>query len=91
MEDPKDPANSIYNGSYVIIDPDVDVENGDVVLARISSDYSTIKRMYIKDETLELVPDNPKCKTLVRKKEDVEIVGKVVNLYRPIKKKRKRA
>ena len=91
MEDPKDPQNSIYNGSYVIIDPDAEVGNGDVVLARISKDFSTIKRMYIKDEILELVPDNPKCKTLVRKKADVEIVGKVVNLYRPIKKKRRRA
>ncbi len=91
MEDPKDPQNSIYNGSYVIIDPETEVGNGDVVLARISKDFSTIKRMYIKDETIELIPDNPKCKTLVRKKADVEIVGKVVNLYRPIKKKRRRA
>lgn len=92
MVDPEDPQNSIYHGNYVIVDPNVTPENEDVVLARISAEYSTIKRMFIKDEkTIELVPDNPKCKTLVRKIEDVEIIGKVVNVYKPVRKKKRRA
>ena len=91
MVDPDDPQNSIYHGNYVIIDRNEIIEEEDVVLARISAEYSTIKRLYYKDaDTIELVPDNPKCKTLVRKKRDVQIVGKVVNVYRPIKKKRRR-
>jgi len=91
MENPDDLRNSIYDGDYIIIDPDVTPRNGDVVLARISSEFSTIKRMFIDENTVELIPDNPKCKKLVKKQRDVEIVGKVVNVFRPIKRVRKRA
>ena len=90
MENPDDPKNSIYDGDYIIIDPDVSSTNGDVVLARISKEYSTIKRMYIVEEKIELTPDNPDCKKLVKKVEDVEIIGKVVNVYRPVRKKRRK-
>lgn len=90
MEDPKDPRSSIYNGDYVIIDPEVTPTNGDVVLARISEEYSTIKRMFICDGKVELIPDNPKYRTITKKIEDVEIVGKIINIYKPPKKKRKR-
>ena len=74
----------------VIIDPDVVPTNGDVVLARISEEYSTIKRMFICDGKVELIPDNPKYRTITKKIEDVEIVGKIINIYKPPKKKRKR-
>lgn len=90
MENPKDPRNSIYDGDYIIIDPDVSACNGDVILARISKEYSTIKRMYVEDTKVELRPDNPDCKKLVKKLEDVEIIGKVINVYRPVKRKRKK-
>ena len=90
MENPKDPRNSIYDGDYIIIDPDVSACNGDVILARISKEYSTIKRMYVEDTKIELRPDNPDCKKLVKKLEDVEIIGKVINVYRPVKRKRKK-
>ena len=68
MVDPDDPANSIYQGNYVIVDPEACAEEEDVVLARISDEYSTIKRLFFKDkETVELVPDNPKYKPIVKK------------------------
>ena len=90
MENPKDPKNSIYDGDYIIIDPDVSPLNGDVILARISKEYSTIKRMYVEDSKIELRPDNPTCKKLVKKLDDVEIIGKVIHVYRPVKRIRKK-
>lgn len=91
MVDPDDPANSIYQGNYVIVDPEVPAEEEDVVLARISDEYSTIKRLFYKDEdTVELVPDNPKYKPIVKKLCDIEIIGKVVHIHRPSRKKRRR-
>ena len=78
MVNPKDPKNSIYNGEIIIVDPDRMPKNGDIVLARISKEYSTIKRMYVKGEKIELRPDNPNFKKLTKKVEDVEIVGTVV-------------
>ena len=90
MVDPKDHENSIYDGSYIVVDPEAEVSNGDVVLARISEDYSTIKRIFIKPDCVKLIPDNPKCKTLIRKKEDIEVIGKVVHVYKPVKRKKER-
>ena len=90
MVDPKDHENSIYDGSYIIVDPEAEVSNGDVVLARISEEYSTIKRIFIKSDCIKLIPDNPKCKTLIRKKEDIEVIGKVVHVYKPVKRKKER-
>lgn len=90
MTDPDDPANSIYNGSYIIVDPDTDAISGDVVLARIGGEYSTIKRYFPKEKEIKLQPDNPKYSTLILPKPDVEIIGKVVNIYRPSKRKKER-
>ena len=90
MEDPKDPANSIYNGNYIIVDPETEATSGDVVLARIDGEYSTIKRFYPKGKEIKLIPDNPKFKPLIFPVKSVEIIGKVVNVYRPIKKKKER-
>lgn len=90
MVDPSDPQNSIYNGNYIVVEPEAEASAGDVVLARIDGEYSTIKRFYPKGREVKLIPDNPKFKVLVFPTKNVEIIGKVVNVYRPIKKKKER-
>ena len=90
MVDQRDPQNSIYSGNYVIVDPDANAVPGDVVIARIDGEYSTIKRFFPHDTEIRLVPDNPDCKTLVYNTKQVEIIGKVINVYRPIRRKKER-
>lgn len=90
MVDPEDPENSIYHGNYIIVDPDTVATDGDVVLARIDDEYSTIKRFFLKGKLVKLIPDNPACNTIIKPAKSVEIIGKVVNVYRPIKKKKER-
>lgn len=90
MVDPKDSENSIYDGNYIIVDPEEAVSNGDVVLVRISKDYSTIKRIFTKKDCVKLIPDNPTCKTIIKKEQDIEIIGKVVHVYKPVKRKKER-
>ena len=92
MVDPDDPQNSIYHGNYVIIDKNAPIEEEDVVLAMISSEESTIKRIYFNKEnkTIELVPDNPDYEKIVRPAREVKILGKVVDVYKPLKKKRRK-
>lgn len=90
MVDPADPQNSIYHGNYIIVDPEAEASSGDVVLARIDGDYSTIKRFFPKGKEIKLIPDNPANNTIVKPAKSVEIIGKVVNVYRPVKKKRER-
>ena len=90
MVDPADPQNSIYHGNYIIVDPEAEASSGDVVLARIDGEYSTIKRFFPKGKEIKLTPDNPANNTIIKPTKNVEIVGKVVNVYRPVKKKRER-
>lgn len=91
MEDPNDPRHSIYNGDTIIVRPNIPVKDGDVVVARIGEE-STIKRIFFnkKNNTIDLQPDNPKCKTLHFKAIDVEIIGKVVKKDEPIISKKRR-
>jgi len=91
MADPDDPQNSIYHGDYIVVRPEVDIKNGDIVLARIDGEYSTIKRIYDdKENTIDLVPDNPDCSILRPQRTSVSIVGKVVQVIRSIKSKTRR-
>ncbi len=90
MVDPADPQNSIYHGNYIIVDPEAEASSGDVVLARIDGDYSTIKRFFPKGKEIKLIPDNPVCTSIIKPAQNVEIIGKVVNVYRPVKKKKER-
>lgn len=89
MVDPDDPRNSIYDGDYVIVDPDAEVLNGDVIVARLDGEYSTVKRMYKHGAEVHLVPDNPKCEAIIRTGATF-IVGKVIDVYRPVKAKKER-
>lgn len=89
MVDPDDPRNSIYDGDYVIVDPDVEARNGDVIVARLDGEYSTVKRMYRHGEEVRLVPDNPEYAPIIRTAATF-IVGKVIDVYRPVRAKKER-
>lgn len=89
MVDPDDPRNSIYDGDYVIVDPDAEARNGDVIVARLDGEYSTVKRMYKHKDEVRLVPDNPDCKPIIRTGATF-IVGKVIDVYRPVRTKKER-
>ena len=90
MVDPDDPRHSIYEGDYIIVDPDKEAMAGDVVLARIDEEYSTIKRFFIHGQKIYLVPDNPAYKKLIFDITRIHIVGKVIDVYKPMKRKPER-
>lgn len=89
MVDPDDPRNSIYDGDYVIVDPDAPVNNGDVIVARLDGEYSTVKRMYKHGDEVRLIPDNPACEPIIRTAATF-LVGKVIDVYRPVRAKKER-
>lgn len=89
MVDPDDPRNSIYDGDYVIVDPDAPVNNGDVIVARLDGEYSTVKRMYKHGDEVRLIPDNPDCEPIIRTAATF-LVGKVIDVYRPVRAKKER-
>ena len=60
MVDPDDPRNSIYDGDYLIVDPDAEARNGDVIVARLDGEVDSVEytaqvtlRAHIPEETTQ--------------------------------------
>lgn len=69
--------------------PDAPVNNGDVIVARLDGEYSTVKRMYKHGDEVRLIPDNPDCEPIIRTAATF-LVGKVIDVYRPVRAKKER-
>lgn len=71
----------ILDGDKIIVRQQKNAENGDIVVALID-DSATVKRYFRKSNYIELRPENSSMYPIISK--DVEILGKVVGLYRNI-------
>ena len=75
----------ICPGDRIVVRPQEDAENGDIVVALIG-DEATVKRLEKKGDTVRLLPENPEMEPIVlRHPRDLRIVGKVVGLIRTIR------
>ncbi len=75
----------IYEGDWVVVVPQPQVNNGDIVVALIGEE-ATIKRFYRDRKTVRFEPAHPRMEPIVIKpeKEDVRIIGKVVAVIRKL-------
>lgn len=76
-----------YAGDIVIVRQQPTADSGDIVIALVNGDESTIKKLKLIDEGLMLIPANPAYEPMyyTRKQIDtlpVSIIGKVVELRR---------
>ena len=71
----------ILDGDYVIIRQQSSANNGDIVAALLD-DEATVKRFYKEKDHIRLQPENPAFEPI--RSEFVQILGKVVGLYRKI-------
>ena len=74
----------ILPGDFVIVEPvdESDLENGDVVAARVDGD-ATVKRYFANGGQVVLEPANPSyAPVLVHDKNDFTVLGRVTGLYR---------
>ncbi len=72
----------IFEGDLVIVSPQQEPANGDIVVALIN-DEATMKRFVINEKKIYLMPENEKYKPIeVHGREDFSIVGKVVGVFR---------
>jgi len=77
----------IRDGDILIINKQPVAENGQTVVALVRGE-ATVKRFYIRNGHVELIPANEKMSPIVCKPSDVEIVGVVIGLIRSYRKKR---
>jgi repressor LexA len=73
----------IYEGDWVVVRPQPQVNNGDIVVALIGEE-ATIKRFYKDRKTVRLEPAHPRMEPIVVQPgtEEMRIIGKVVAIVR---------
>jgi len=72
----------IHDGDLIIVRQQPIAEDGDIVVALLNSE-ATVKRLKIKDELIDLVPENPEFQKIrIRPEDDLRILGKVVGWKR---------
>lgn len=69
----------INNGDYIIVSKQSTARNGEIVVAMIDGN-ATVKTFYKEKDYVRLQPENDSMDPIIVK--DVEIVGKVVGLFR---------
>ncbi|MEW6620570.1 MAG: transcriptional repressor LexA [bacterium] len=73
----------ILPGDYVIVGRQKIADNGDIVVALIRGEDTTVKYYYFKSTSLvRLEPANSKMEPILVSAEDIKIAGKVIGLYR---------
>lgn len=77
-------ASRINEGDVIIVRRQPEVENGEIAVVRVGDNDATVKRFYITDNTVTLMPQstNPIHKPQIydAKKTTVEVLGKVVKV-----------
>jgi repressor LexA len=72
----------IKEGDLALVRPQQSAENRDVVVAMVNGE-ATLKRFYREPGAIRLQPENPNFEPIiVREGEELNIVGKVVGIYR---------
>lgn len=80
----------IKDDQLIIIRPCVitDVKEGEIVIARIGEEC-TLKRFYLKGNTIWLVPDNKDYEPISGSLKEIEIIGRVIDIPRKPTRKRR--
>jgi repressor LexA len=73
-------GDHILDGDYVMIKPQNNADNGDIVIALINQEEVTVKRFYKSKEKITLRPSNPAYQPIITK--DITILGKVTGIIR---------
>jgi len=73
-------GDHILDGDYVMVTPQRNADNGDIVIALLNQEEVTVKRLYKKDDQITLQPSNPLYKPIDTK--DAIILGKIIGILR---------
>lgn len=76
-------GDHILDGDYVMVNPQQDASNGDIVIALLNQEEVTVKRLYKKNNQITLQPSNTLYKPIVT--QEAMILGKVIGVLRRYK------
>ena len=73
----------INDGDIIIIHRGMSVESGEIGVVRVSDESATLKRVFYENgNKIRLQPENSSMQPIIVDINDVEIVGKLIGLYR---------
>lgn len=73
----------MFDGDYVMVDPDATPQDGDVIAARLGGE-GTVKVLQHRGDSVVLVPANPaECEIVVKPGDDFSVLGTVCGVFRP--------
>ena len=72
----------INDGDKIIVKQQNTARNGQVVVALIEGEMSTVKRFYMENNTVRLHPENKYMQDKFYNPQDISIIGVVVGLLR---------
>ena len=76
-------GDHILDGDYVMVKPQQEASNGDIVIAILNQEEVTVKRLYKKYNQITLQPSNPLYKPIITK--EAIVLGKVIGVLRRFK------
>ena len=71
----------IMPGDIVVIRRQPSADSGDIVIALVR-DEATVKRLRIRNNRIELHPENPDFEPIIPDAEELMIIGKVIEVRR---------
>ncbi len=79
----------IHSGDYIVVHPQPDAENGEVVVALVNSEATadseaTTKRFFREGGQVRLQPENENHEPIVLPADEVQVVGRVVGVLRKL-------
>ena len=73
----------ILEGDFVVVRPQDDASDGEIIVAMVGDDEATVKRFFRESDHIRLQPENPAMQPIRTK--DVQVLGRVVGLFRSVR------
>lgn len=76
--------DNIQDGDIIVVEKRETAENGQSVVALINGERVTLKKFYVERDGIRLQPANPRMPPIRLRNEEVEILGIVTGVVRPL-------
>lgn len=76
--------DNIQDGDVIVIEKRETAANGESVIAMINGETVTLKKFYVEKDGIRLQPANPAMEPIYLRNEDVQILGIVTGVIRPM-------
>ncbi len=76
--------DNIQDGDIIVVERRETAENGQTVVAMINGEQVTLKKFYVEREGIRLQPANPDMEPIILKNEEIQILGIVTGVIRPM-------